>query len=283
MAILDEEMEHARVRELAVAERLRSDGLDRLRVHYQPIVALDIPGRPVVAVEALARWNDPVLGEVTPAEFIPIAEQSGMIGTLGLRVLQDALDRLERWHADGVRIQVTVNTSWAQLREPPVVAGIARALQRHPALLPWVVLEVTEGAFVTDDGAVSAVRELRRLGVSIAIDDFGIGSSSLTRLRRLPVDVLKVDRSLTLGVGVDPAADAVLESVVTLGGRLGMTIVVEGIEDEPTARAVEHLGLTLGQGYHFAMPGPAALVTSRQIAGVLAMPRRRRPAAATHP
>ncbi|MDQ2845724.1 MAG: EAL domain-containing protein [Actinomycetota bacterium] len=281
VAILDEAMVRARVRELAVAQRLRSDGLDRLRVDYQPIVALDVPGRPVVAVEALARWSDPVLGDVAPDEFIPIAERSGMIGAIGLRVLQDALGRLERWHADGVRIQVTVNTSWVQLREPPLVASIVRALRSHQALLPWVVLEVTEGAFATDDGAVAAVRELRRLGVSIAIDDFGIGASSLTRLRRLPVDVLKIDRSLTIGVGIDPAADAVLESVVTLGGRLGITIVVEGIEDERTALAVQHLGLTLGQGYHFAMPGPAAAVSSQLTAGVLAMPRRRPSDAAT--
>jgi diguanylate cyclase (GGDEF)-like protein len=247
------------LREVEVAARLRS-GMADVHLAYQPIVALNRHhGFPApVAVEALARWHDDLLGDVSPAEFIPICERHGLIGDLGLHVLSEGLRQLGAWHAAGLAHQLTVNVSWQQLRDPQIVAQMAALLARHPKLTGWLVLEVTESVFADDPQASAAVARLREQGVGIAVDDFGAGASTLTRLRNLPADILKIDRSLLDGVGVDPAADSILTLVHGLGDAMGMVVVAEGIEDADTARLIGELGFRYAQGHYFGVPGPAA-------------------------
>lgn len=264
---VDGAMLDTRVRALEVIGRLRAGAVDAMRVDYQPIVALDRPHRPTVAVEALARWNDPLLGDVAPAEFIPLAEETGVIGPLGLRVLSDTLAQLERWHLDGVRVHATVNVSWAQLAEPGIPEAMEDIILRHPHGARWLVLEATESGFSTDEAGVAAFARMRELGVSVAIDDFGVGASSLTRLRTLPVDVLKLDRELLRGVGSDPHADAVLAAIAGLGRELGMVTVAEGVEDEATCGAVRDAGIAHGQGWLFARAGAPDAVGARATGG----------------
>lgn len=259
LVVVDDALLGRRLHERAVAERLRVTGAQALHVHYQPLVRLE--DARVVAVEALARWDDDELGAVPPAVFVPVAERAGLVQRLGARVLQVVLDDLGGWVAAGAPRQVSVNVSWQQLRDPRAVDAMAEALRARPDLARWLVLEVTESVFADEgDAAVAAVGRLRDLGPLVAVDDFGVGSSTLTRLRELPVDVLKVDRSLLAGVGTDPTADAVLGSVADLGRRLGLAVVAEGIEDEVTAEAARCLGVPLAQGFWFARPVAADLL-----------------------
>ena len=230
---------------------------DALRVEYQPVVSLDHTGTPVVAVEALARWTDPLLGEASPAEFIPLAEASGTIGDLGLRVLAEALDRLEVWHAAGLRLHATVNVSWAQVRDAHVLDEMRGLIRARPHSARSLILEATESGFSTDPDGVAAFGALRRMGVRIAIDDFGAGSFSLSRLRRLPVDILKVDRELVCGIADDADAEAVLAATSQLARSLGLPTVAEGVEDAATADVARGLGVTHAQGWFFGRPAPA--------------------------
>ncbi len=279
MAVLDADMLARRMRQLAIVDLLRAERLDGFHVVYQPIVLLSEPDRPLVAVEALARWEDPELGRIGPDEFIPLAERSGTIGAVGLRVLADALRNLARWHASGLPLHVSVNVSWAQVHDADGVDRMMRLLMEHRPMLPWLILEATEGGFADDSIGVDAFARLRDLGVTVAIDDFGIGSSSLTRLRTLPVDLLKLDRSLLRGVGDESDAEAVLAAIVRLGADLGITTIVEGVEDERTARAVADLGLVHSQGFLHGRPGPAAAISGRRVAAARTLHRRSRAAA----
>lgn len=274
LVVVDEALLGRRLHERAVADRLRATGAAGVHVHYQPLVRLD--DARVVALEALARWDDDELGAVPPAVFVPVAERAGIVHRIGARVLAVVLDDLAAWTAQGAPRQVSVNVSWQQLRDPAAVDAMAEALRARPDLARWLVLEVTESVFADEgDAAVAAVARLRGLGPLVAVDDFGVGSSTLTRLRELPVDVLKVDRSLLAGVGTDPTADAVLGSVAELGRRLGLAVVAEGVEDEVTADAARRLGVPLAQGFLFARPVAAHLLPD--------VPALERPAIAHRP
>ncbi len=255
LAVLTTAMVDNRLRDLRVGARL-ANSLGDLTVVYQPIVALS-PGYPLVAVEALARWNHPELGPVSPAEFIPIAEQQGMVGEVGRVVLAKAMAQLKTWLDEGRPRQMSLNVSWLQLRTPATVESLADVIRQEPRAAEWLVLEVTETVFTEDEGAVVAIQMLRDLGVCIAVDDFGTGASNLRRLRSFPIDVLKIDRSLLEGLGRDSAAEAVLSMVSRLGEALGMAVIAEGVETAATARTLGQLGVTAAQGYLFAKPMPA--------------------------
>lgn len=275
LAWLTPHLRESRLRELTIADGLRSH-LGALWLAFQPVVALDRGDAPL-AVEALARWTHPSLGEVTPTEFIPLCERNGLIVEFGSVVIDRALSQLAEWVRHGTPRQVCINVSWLQLRDEQCVAALAASLRAAPDLIRWLVLEVTESVFGDDPRVIETVRMLRDLGVLIAVDDFGTGASSLTRLRRLPADILKIDRSLLIGLGTDPTADAMLATIQRLGQDLGMTVIAEGIEDADTAARVAAAGVVFAQGYHFGRPVPA-----RQLPTVPRMPtpaiaRRRSP------
>lgn len=273
-AVLDDEMLQERMRELAIASRLRSGGLDDLFLAYQPLVAMGWQGMPIIGVEALARWNDRELGTVPPGEFVPVAERQGMIPQLGLTVLRQALEQLRVWVNEGRPIQISINVSVLQLRDEQVVAQMERLLAVEPELAKWIIIEVTETVFTDDDRAVNALRQLRSLGLCTALDDFGTGASTLTRLRHLPIDILKIDRSLVMGAGTDESADAILDMVATLGRRMQMVLVAEGLEEAIATRRCAELGYAVGQGFIFSQPVPANVLPDFARLERPAMPRR---------
>ncbi len=236
-------------------------GHGEFRVVYQPIVSLD-DGH-LVGVEALVRWDHPTRGLVMPADFIPFAEQSGLIVPIGLVVLQDACRHGAAWNGDARHdpIGISVNLSARQFQHVGLVDDIRSALRDsglNPALL---TLEITESDVMRDPlVAADRLREIKVIGVKIAVDDFGTGYSSLAYLKNFPVDSLKIDRAFISGVGVDKDDSAIVRSVVALGHALDLSVTGEGIET-PEQRAYLHdLGCDLGQGYLFDRPLPAAAI-----------------------
>jgi diguanylate cyclase len=255
----DDSMTDRRAEDAALGEDLDTAlERDQLSVLYQPIVDLT-DGRPV-AVEALVRWHHPVRGLVSPARFIPIAERNGAIHAIGLFVLEQACRQISDWAGRlpaGRPLHVSVNLSPRQLREPTVVPDIVAVLERTGVGPERLVLEVTESAIV-DQHAIAALAALRSYGIRIAIDDFGTGYSSLQYLTRLPVDILKIDRSFVAELNGTPEGSAVTEAVIRLSQVLHLTTVAEGIETSDQATELLLLGCDTGQGYLFSRPQPPA-------------------------
>jgi diguanylate cyclase (GGDEF)-like protein len=261
--VFDEAMRERTVRRLEVESALRR-GLvcGEFRVHYQPVVHF---GRSeVIGFESLVRWEHPQLGLLPPDEFLPIAEETGLIVPIGAWVLQEACAQAAQWaaeSADAKPLTVGVNVSARQLLNPDfvrVVEGAIASAHLDPSLL---VLEVTESALVEHhDLAVRVLQELAQRGVRVGIDDFGTGQSSLGYLKVLPIDTLKIDQSIVEGLGKDPEDAAVVAAVVSLGHALGLTVTAEGIETSVQLQELRALGCDLGQGYYFARPQPGEIV-----------------------
>jgi diguanylate cyclase (GGDEF)-like protein/PAS domain S-box-containing protein len=248
-----------------------------LTVAYQPEVRL-VDGT-VRAFEALVRWNDSVWGNVAPAEFVPIAEESDLILELGVAVLRQALADAAAWPLlpDGTRATLAVNVSRRQLVQPGFPAIVAGLLAEAGVPAASVCLEVTETAITQNvESVVTTLHELRHLGVSIAIDDFGTGHASLTYLTRLPVDVLKVDRTFVMGLGRDDRSAAIVGAVAAMGRAFGLSVVAEGVEEDAHMNALRDLDVDLAQGYLFSRPVPASHVASlMHPAGVVDVPEQR--------
>jgi EAL domain-containing protein (putative c-di-GMP-specific phosphodiesterase class I) len=228
----------------------------RFRLHFQPQV--DLQSGRVVGAEALIRWRDPELGEISPAEFIPVAEESGFIIEIGDWVLKRAVAQAAAWSGVAEGMTVSVNVSALQFQQPGFVDGVAQAL-RDAGLPPQLLeLELTESILIQDaKDAMLRLQALAQLGVKLAIDDFGTGSSSLACLKQLPVDSLKIDRSFIDGLPDDPHDRSITEAIVTLGNRLGLTVVAEGVETVEQWIALDELGCTVGQGFLWSPPIPA--------------------------
>jgi predicted signal transduction protein with EAL and GGDEF domain len=254
--------------------------VDRGELHlvFQPVVAL--PSVRPVGAEALLRWHHPELGQVSPLEFIPIAEESGAIIRLGSWVLHQACHQLSRWLADGHDVWVSVNVSPRELHSPEYVVQVAEALEAHRVPPQRLVLEVTEHAVATDlDELVRRLRALRMTGVRIALDDFGAGYSSLGQLRNLPVDILKIDQSLVAEPESSRTGTAapLVDVVVRLGHRLGLEVIAEGMAEPQQLTVVEAAGCRWGQGWLFGAPVPAEHLEARlaAVSGPAVRPRQR--------
>jgi diguanylate cyclase (GGDEF)-like protein/PAS domain S-box-containing protein len=240
-------------------------GLQRgeFSVHYQP--AFDLATDAIVGVEALVRWTSPTRGSVPPARFIPVAETTGVIRPLGEFVLREAFSQTARWFHDGLlpdRFVTWVNVSAKQLSAGGLAPLVFRTLAATGLPPTMVGLEVTETAIVEDDnGARAELEELHSQGVRIAIDDFGTGFSSLGHLRRLPVDLIKVDRSFIQRIEHDAKDAAITANLASLAHALGVLAIAEGIESEGQLESVRKLGCDLAQGFLFARPAPADAVT----------------------
>ena len=258
-AIFAPEMHTAAVERLEIEADLRS-GLARgeFRLLFQPLVEL-ATGR-ILGAEALVRWQHPRRGLVLPAAFIPVAEQTGLIVPLGRWVLAEACRQAHDWSlAAGARraesLRVTVNISARELQEPELASHVAAALADSALVPHQLVLEITESVMLNDaEAALATLREIKSLGIRLAIDDFGTGYSSLAYLQRFPIDVLKMDKSFTNGVGGDVDGLTLARAIVGLGRSLGMGTVAEGIETESQLRRLRELGCDVGQGYLFAHP-----------------------------
>ena len=247
---------------LATLEELRA-GLDRgeLVLHYQP--QIDVASGLPLGVEALVRWQHPVRGLIYPDAFLPIAEEAGLMGPITLEVLELALRQMHTWRSDGIDVTVAVNVSASNLQDVDLPAKIGEALTRH-GVPPWALhLEVTEQMMIRDaTRATGVLAGLRELGVRLAVDDYGTGYSSLTYLRALPVDDLKLDRAFIAHCDVDPRSAAIVASTVELAHNLGMRMIAEGVESQAIFDHLRRWGCDLAQGYHLGRPQPAERLTA---------------------
>ena len=249
------------VRDRAVARQAIEGDLrnaiaqDELVVHFQPEIA--VATGDIVGVEALVRWERPGAGLVPPGEFIPIAEETGLIVPIGAWVMREACMQAMRLFDDG-RIVVRVNVSARQLAEPGLTATVAEALAASGLPPERLCLEVTESVVLEDgDRSVAALQALRDIGVGVSLDDFGTGYCSLSYLRRLPIDSLKIDRSFVRGLGNEADDDSIVTSVIDLARSLGVSVVAEGVETEEQLAGLRARGCDTVQGFLFARPGPA--------------------------
>jgi Amt family ammonium transporter len=235
--------------EIQVESALRRAIPDELVAHYQPVVALD--GGRLVGLEALVRWQHPSRGLVLPGEFIPIAEQSGLVVALGDWMLGESCRQVAGW--DDLR--VSVNVSGRQIAEGSLVGSVARALEESGLAPNRLQLELTETVLMDDiDGHVALMREVKELGVSLAVDDFGKGYSSLSYLHRFPIDRIKIDRSFVGGLPESRTALAIVSAVVSFARALDIEVVAEGVETQAHVDALRELGCEYGQGFFFHRP-----------------------------
>lgn len=225
---------------------------ETLEVYFQPLVAL--AEQRIVGAEALVRWRHPEHGMVPPSEFIPLAEQAGLIGELGAWVLRTACARVLRWG----ELRLAVNLSPEQVRQAGLIEMVAATLAETGLPAGRLELEITEGVLLHDTAAtLSTLSRLRQLGVGVSLDDFGTGFSSLSYLRRFPFSKLKIDRSFVIDMVGDAGAAAIVQAVTTLGRSLSMRVVAEGIETEEQLAILRGMGCDEVQGYLLGKPMPA--------------------------
>jgi len=255
--LYSEETRRRIVRRLDIEQELRAAvEAGTLEVHYQPQVDL-LTGR-VAGVEALARWTHPRLGAVAPNEFIAVAEETGLIGPLGSFVLGETCRQVAAWRRQGRRLAATVNVSAHQLSDPGFADSVAQHLGAAGLEPSSICLELTESALMgAGEEPRYALAALKGLGVYVAIDDFGTGFSSLAALKRLPVEVVKVDRSFVDGLGTDPEDSAIVASVLSLAHAMGLHVIAEGVETPLQASELVALGCTVAQGFLWSPAVPA--------------------------
>lgn len=252
----------ARQRLQLAADLRRAAGSDELGVAYQPEV--DLRTGQTIAVEALMRWSTPTRGNVPPCEFIPVAEETGLIVGLGRWIMRDAVVAVaEHNRRCGGDVRMWVNVSARQLTGPDVATGIVDLLSELEVPTRWLGIEVTESVLADDERVLPTLVALRDAGIGVAVDDFGTGYSSFARLRDYPVTLLKIDRAFVQGLA-DPSPEAaeraahIVRAVVAVGRALGADVVAEGVEDVELLRHVRTLGCDLAQGYVFGRPGTLA-------------------------
>jgi EAL domain-containing protein (putative c-di-GMP-specific phosphodiesterase class I) len=222
----------------------------QLEPFFQPQVSLG--SGMVVAVEALVRWDHPEQGVIGPGDFIPLAEQTGLMKPLTATVTEQALRECARWRADGLELGVSINLSAQSLVDRSFPGEIAELLERTGVPATALRFEITESSVLGDDGAVGTLDELCALGMDISIDDFGTGYSSLAYLKRLPVREVKIDRAFVMTMATDERDAKIVRSTVALAQSLGLRAVAEGVEDEATWDMLESYGCDLAQGYLIA-------------------------------
>ena len=239
------------------ADLRRAVAGDEFRVHYQPII--DLRTRTLAGAEALVRWEHPDRGLVPPAQFVPFAEETGLIVPIGRWVLGEACRQAARWQEAAppgrAPMHVTVNLSGRQLHEASLVDDVRQALAESRLPPESLVLEVTESVMMQHaDTTLARLHELRSLGLHLAVDDFGTGYSSLSYLQSFPIDTLKIDKTFVNAVGGGPDDPVLARAIVALGGALKLKTIAEGIERAEQADELERLGCALGQGFYWARP-----------------------------
>jgi predicted signal transduction protein with EAL and GGDEF domain len=251
----DGRLETLSLERLALESRLRR-AIERneLSLHYQ--AKLDLASNAIAGVEALLRWNSAELGSVSPAKFIPVAEETGLILSIGKWVLRRACKQSMAWQRAGLPpVRVSVNLSPRQLGDPELLAEV-RAVLTDTGLKPDLLeLEVTESSVMHNvERALEVLGALKGMGVRLAIDDFGTGYSSLAQLKRFPIDTLKVDRSFIRELPADSEDKAIAEAIIAMGKTLSLTVVAEGVETSEQKAFLRDRACDQMQGYHFSKP-----------------------------
>ncbi len=249
---------HSEAAEQQLLENDLRQAIERgqLAVHYQPIV--HAAGEEISGFEALVRWNHPTRGQVSPAKFIPLAEEAGLIGKIGEWVLREALEEAARW-PEAVRL--AVNLSPLQFNDPAVVPMIAKHLGETRVAAERLELEITEGVFLAEgDLTDDTFAKLKKLGVRLSLDDFGTGYSSLGYLKKAPFDKIKIDQSFVRGAASETNRNAaIIRAIVTLAETLGMDTCAEGVETHDDLQLIRELGVSMVQGYIFGKPSEATV------------------------
>ncbi len=248
-------------RRLSLAGSLRAAIADgEIVLFFQP--KAELTSGKIVGVEALARWQHPRLGLIGPSEFVPIAEQTGLIGPLTSHVLEQALRQVRRWSEQGEELSVAVNLSARSFLDAQLAVEIPRLLEATGVDARLLELEITESMLMIDPARAKATLErLSAIGLSLSVDDFGTGYSSLANLKRLPVDGIKIDKSFVIDMPHDASDAAIVRSTIDLAHNLGLRVVAEGVESHEAWRRLEDLGCDLAQGFHVSRPVPAEAMT----------------------
>jgi EAL domain-containing protein (putative c-di-GMP-specific phosphodiesterase class I) len=229
-----------------------------LEVHYQPKVSLET-GK-IIGAEALLRWYHPERGAISPAQFIPVAEESGLVQVLGEWVLETACRQTRAWQQAGLgQLRVAVNLSARQFEQPDLPERLLRVLHETGLEPQWLELELTESMLVRDvEAAIRRLRTLKALGVSVAIDDFGTGYSSLSYLQQFPFDILKIDRAFVRNLSVDAKNQAIATAILQMARQLELTTVAEGVEEAIELEFLRQRRCDEMQGYFFSRPLPSS-------------------------
>jgi EAL domain-containing protein (putative c-di-GMP-specific phosphodiesterase class I) len=223
------------------------------RVVYQPIVSLHT--EKITGFEALIRWQHPQRGLLAPAEFISIAEDTGMIVPIGRWVLKEACNQARKWHDAGHRVTMSVNLSARQFQRADLASAVTGALRESGLPPEYLHLEITETVLMDDaDTRLALLADLKKLGVRVHIDDFGTGYSSLSYLQRFQVDALKIDRSFVRQMITDSGEHEIVETIALLGRNLGIEVIAEGVETLEQLSRLERTSCTHAQGYYFSLP-----------------------------
>nr|HML30659.1 EAL domain-containing protein [Hyphomicrobium sp.] len=256
---MDAKLQERRALEIDLRKALEGDELD---LYYQPLICLDT--NEISGFEALVRWHHPTRGMVSPVEFIPLAEEIGLISAIGNWVLDRACVDAMKWPS---HVKVAVNLSPLQFKNNTLVFQVIAALAKSGLPGHRLELEITETVLLRDtDSTVAMLNELRTLGVRISMDDFGTGYSSLGYLRKFPFDKIKIDRSFIQDLEANPDSIAIVRAVASIGSALGMATTAEGVETEAELAQLRHEGCTEVQGYLFSEPLPA-----KEIATLMAL------------
>jgi diguanylate cyclase (GGDEF)-like protein len=251
-----EQDQHSPMRLAMVSELRRAIDHNELTLNFQPKVVLS-DGR-VTCTEALVRWDHPRHGQLMPDQFVPVAEQTGLIRPLARWVLDAALRQCNRWRQEGLDMAVAVNLSMRNLHDAEIVEMIRQLLTRWGIPPNQLIVEITESSLMADAArAMEVLSRLRTMGVRVAIDDFGTGYSSLAYLKRLPVDELKIDKSFIANMASDENDAAIVRSTISLAHDLGLSVVAEGVEDQETWNLLIGLGCDVAQGFFVSRPLPA--------------------------
>ncbi len=239
-----------------------SDAIARgeLTLAFQPL--MDCQLDEVAGVEALVRWQHPRHGLVLPDQFIPLAEQTGLIRQLSRWVLEAALQQHHAWLGLGLDVPVSVNLSMRDLHDPGLPSAVADLVEQYAVRPGALRVEITESSLMSDPvRALKTLKHVREMGVDVSIDDFGTGYSSLAYLKQLPVDELKIDRSFVRDMAADESDLAIVRSTIDLAHNLGLAVVAEGVEDDPTLEFLRSFGCDKAQGFLFTRPLAADEIT----------------------
>ena len=252
--------EHAAKRLKLESELRRAVERSEFKLYYQPKVLLERDRNVITDMEALVRWEHPERGLLAPAEFLNVAEETGLIVPLGRWVIKEALKQVGHWqrrYPSNPPLRADVNLSTKQFRSPTLVQDIAQALEEAGLDASCVDLEITESAAMEGSSSIDRLKALKDLGVQISIDDFGTGYSSLSYLNRFPVNTLKIDKSFVAELGKDRNAVLLISAITNLGQALGLKVIAEGVETAEQLSQVRRTGCDFAQGYYFAKPLPA--------------------------